>query len=583
MSARIAPKYGQLRLGSVVDLTDRLALMEAHFRGRTGFSIYYTDQAGKQRYGLQGDDLAMLLLERPEQIASLQATCADANGASISLSLRQKQGGWSGPYILIATSQLDQQELLLRLQGEWQPPDPAWVEKKAQLAALLVMIRQQAIRRDAYELRTRSREAVPLPAAPAGPNLSLDKFPLLYDSFPFEPQLQASTYVQLMERLRVHFFQEEPFYFRVVKPQGDPLGDIGIEKAGEFLDKHRKQVRRLYMEVHSPGHEWMTLQLDFGSKPEEHRAELEISSKRNKQIQATIRDTLEPGSPQMEVGTTMIHEMFRFAQENLRADNLLQILKSIGERFISPDLIHIFLSTKLGETRSGLRIRELRQALAQVGNTLSFLLISANQEAEGHTFSLMFQMAGEGQPAHGSMSLKWGSHVMHQAVRALIWEELSLQPYHLEEGSEGLRRGRLMRVKPTFLSREFRPEPRNGLVVMPLEAYWTDNVWEDIRSTLATAGYSSALAEGLFSSEAREKVWTLLNEVDLLVADLTYKHPGVFYYLGVAHTLGVRTLLITQHERDVPKDLLEEPVLVYDSNLAGMQKLREGLAAWLKK
>lgn len=140
-----------------------------------------------------------------------------------------------------------------------------------------------------------------------------------------------------------------------------------------------------------------------------------------------------------------------------------------------------------------------------------------------------------------------------------------------------------MRVKPSFLSREFRPEPRNALTIMPLEAYWTDGVWEDIRSTLSSAGYSCARAEGLFTPETREKVWTLLNEVDLLVADLTYKHPGVFYYLGVAHTLGIRTLLITQHERDIPKDLLEEPVLVYDSNLAGMQKLREGLAAWLKK
>ena len=112
---------------------------------------------------------------------------------------------------------------------------------------------------------------------------------------------------------------------------------------------------------------------------------------------------------------------------------------------------------------------------------------------------------------------------------------------------------------------------------MPLEAYWSDPLWEILQNILKEADLEAIRAEGLFSSGSLENVWQGINESALLVADLTYKHPDVFFKLGIALTLGKPVLLLSQHNRDIPHDLQQFPYIIYDNNLEGLQKLRQAI------
>ncbi|MEM7656350.1 MAG: hypothetical protein AAF399_09500 [Bacteroidota bacterium] len=202
----------------------------------------------------------------------------------------------------------------------------------------------------------------------------------------------------------------------------------------------------------------------------------------------------------------------------------------------------------------------------------------------------MFQFEAPGQEPYGSLSMMWGQEDTHRMIRAVIWEQLQLRPYQTEEGfslTEVVEpvetEPEEMSVSPLFQGRNFETKPRTALVVMPLEAYWSETMWVHIQQTLKAMGWDSTRANALFSEDQLEDTWEKMNEVELLVADLTYKHPDVFYKIGVWHTLGKPVILVSQHERDIPPDFRRFPHIVYDNNIHGLQQLASRLVELVRK
>lgn len=585
MSNMLSPKFGRLQFSGIAELSDRIREVESFFGEEARFSIYGVNEARQTFYGLSADDLVS---EEHAGLISFTATCSNESGNSINLAISRSNDTVSGRYVITASSSAGQKELSARLMGTWVPASPEEISKKRRLAELIFTIKQHSKRRERIE---RQPAIIPLPpretepAQPTRPDLSIDKFPLLYDTFPFDEKLSSDVFSHLMQQLRTHFFHEQDFYFRTVNRQGEPLGDIGIMGVKDQLDQHRGNLKRIYVEVHTDRHEWMTLQLEFDSSNEDHRTELEISSRRNKQIQATVRDTLEKSlNPALEKAG-MIHEMFSFDPGEFQLDQVAKLLKTLTSKFLGQEIVTAFLSTHQGETYSGLRLKTLRQIYQQHEGDVSFLLFGVNQAESGHTFSLMFQFGGMGQSPHGSLSMMWGHHATHQAIRAVVFQELALRTYRPDTTTSQppqLSR-REMRVNPTFFNRDFRPEPLNALVLMQPDAYWSDSIWELLNHQLTRSGYSSSKGKAIFEPDARESVWTQLNEVDLLIADLTYKHPSVYYYLGIAHTLGIKTIQISQLDRDIPDDFKTLHTIIYDNNLEGIRHLQEEVEKLVRK
>jgi hypothetical protein len=64
-----------------------------------------------------------------------------------------------------------------------------------------------------------------------------------------------------------------------------------------------------------------------------------------------------------------------------------------------------------------------------------------------------------------------------------------------------------------------------------------------------------------------------INRAAVIIAELTYKNPNVFYELGMAHVLGKDVILISQSEEVIPFDLRGVRQILYQDKPSGYEKL----------
>ncbi|WP_423068146.1 hypothetical protein [Devosia sp. CN2-171] len=74
-----------------------------------------------------------------------------------------------------------------------------------------------------------------------------------------------------------------------------------------------------------------------------------------------------------------------------------------------------------------------------------------------------------------------------------------------------------------------------------------------------------------------QDVVSLIDRSRIVVCDLTGRNANVFYETGIAHTLGRDTILIAQHQTDVPFDVGHIRHLRYVNNAQGLAELQAGL------
>ena len=74
-----------------------------------------------------------------------------------------------------------------------------------------------------------------------------------------------------------------------------------------------------------------------------------------------------------------------------------------------------------------------------------------------------------------------------------------------------------------------------------------------------------------------KEIVTSLHTADLVIADLTGHNPNVFYELGVVHSAGRPTIMITQQIQEIPFDINTYRVQSYTAAEDGLNKLRDYL------
>ena len=110
-------------------------------------------------------------------------------------------------------------------------------------------------------------------------------------------------------------------------------------------------------------------------------------------------------------------------------------------------------------------------------------------------------------------------------------------------------------------------------------------VYEDhVKPVVNQLGMSIKRADDFFANQGiMEDIWSAINEAELVVADCTDKNPNVFYEIGIAHTLGKPTILLTQNPDDVPFDLRHLRYIKYDFTPRGMKEFMSSLEDAIKK
>ena len=72
-------------------------------------------------------------------------------------------------------------------------------------------------------------------------------------------------------------------------------------------------------------------------------------------------------------------------------------------------------------------------------------------------------------------------------------------------------------------------------------------------------------------------IWSLIYNAQIIICDCTGKNPNVFYELGIAHSLGKKTICITQNSDDIPFDIRHLRYIQYEYTPRGMKIFEEKL------
>src|ERR1017187_2550744 len=133
-------------------------------------------------------------------------------------------------------------------------------------------------------------------------------------------------------------------------------------------------------------------------------------------------------------------------------------------------------------------------------------------------------------------------------------------------------------AKPIWDTEKITRELTSAFVIMPFREKWSSYIYQDyIAPLLKAATLHPKRSDEMFGRNVLEDIWKGIYASRLVVADVSTPNENVFYELGIAHTLGKQTILITQNVERIPFDLRNQRMIVYSDDHPGYLKLKSEL------
>lgn len=122
-------------------------------------------------------------------------------------------------------------------------------------------------------------------------------------------------------------------------------------------------------------------------------------------------------------------------------------------------------------------------------------------------------------------------------------------------------------------------------VLMPFREPFNIYYNSIFKPAIKSAQLKAVRADDLFRpSVIVSDLWQMVQDAKVLLAELTTKNANVFYELGLAHAIGKPVVLVSETMDDVPFDLQQLRVLLYDKDdPAWGDKLSQGIKAALEE
>lgn len=118
---------------------------------------------------------------------------------------------------------------------------------------------------------------------------------------------------------------------------------------------------------------------------------------------------------------------------------------------------------------------------------------------------------------------------------------------------------------------------RQVAVMMPFDARY-NAIYLSIQALCESIDCSCFRADEIWNEDAIiQDIVNLISESKVVVCDVTDRNPNVFYEAGIAHAIGKRVVLLTQHDADVPFDLKHLRYVRYLPNEQGLQTMQDNL------
>ena len=133
-----------------------------------------------------------------------------------------------------------------------------------------------------------------------------------------------------------------------------------------------------------------------------------------------------------------------------------------------------------------------------------------------------------------------------------------------------------MAVEPLFGLSDTDAEKLDVFVLMPFKAEMVPVYEDHIKPTCASLNLTVRRGDDFFTADSiMEDIWKAIANASLIVGDCTERNPNVFYEVGIAHTIGKPTILITQKTEDVPFDLRHLRYIPYQLTPRGMKEFEQ--------
>ena len=152
--------------------------------------------------------------------------------------------------------------------------------------------------------------------------------------------------------------------------------------------------------------------------------------------------------------------------------------------------------------------------------------------------------------------------------------------------SKKVTKKRAVKKKVAAKKKAIKPDSAGDCFVMmpfkdPFDLYYQ----AIYKPAIEDSNFKAIRADDLFRpSVIVSDIWTMVRNANVLIAELTTKNANVFYELGLAHAVGKPVILVSESMNDVPFDLQQLRVLLYNKDDPSWgEKLREEISISLKE
>ncbi|RMG20273.1 MAG: hypothetical protein D6730_20210 [Bacteroidetes bacterium] len=551
-------------------LIERLRQISETFLDNAPFTAYLTTKDNKTHYGLDYDELELLYGQHEGKIKVINASASTPSGKGVSINLRflPKSTLAYGQFVIASGNASVNEQIEEMIYGIWEPrPEPEY--EPIPLQNLLQGIINHHEKQQ--------------PAAPPRPPQPPPQVITLRESFYFDKRVSVHRILDLLNEISLIFLDGAPFNIRLATTQADYFEDLRSEELIDFFSRYKRRVLTLYADAGTRDGYLVDIKLMYRPRNAPPTAEIEITAPDGDEIAELISDVLAIEEIPLPQKIALHTETFRFDDQTFSIEHFCNLMQIISTTYLHRAEPVAVLSTSENESYSRLSLFQLQEAYQRHASQVHVISVVIQHAATQQSFNIMLQFRNGWRESGGALTLMLGDQVLHREVRTLIWDRLQLLPPPIDApDSPAADKEEVMQVNPVFKSRNFKRREGTCLVCMPLEAYWSDTLWEHLKSTLRMLNYECIRSNSIYYDQQLEAEWKLLNEVDMVIADMTYKNPDVFYKTGVAHTLGKKVLILTQHERDIPKDFKNFPHLIYNNDLPGLFRMAEDLKQIIK-
>ena len=138
-------------------------------------------------------------------------------------------------------------------------------------------------------------------------------------------------------------------------------------------------------------------------------------------------------------------------------------------------------------------------------------------------------------------------------------------------------------LKPRFENLSFEIQKGRCSFLCPFSEPFNSIYKDHVKIAVESQNNTIFRVDEIFGEDPiLDQIWYYICSSELVLADVTGRNPNVMYVLGVAHTIGKPTLMITQRIEDVPFDMRHYQYIIYEYTQNGCKELEERILGMLK-